>query len=92
MIDNFKNTADRFICMLQDEINEYYCMNGQMPKYIMATTRAYCLMEYYATGGLFTLRDTGRNCTPLFRGIEVRGVSGDGYEVFLCGEPIALKE
>ena len=89
-MDGFKTTADFFINRLLDKIGDYYCMTGEIPKFILVTTGMYWLMENYATRH-FELR-AGSQTVPYFRGIEVRIVSGDGYEVFLAGEPIKMRE
>ena len=90
-VDAFATTAEFFINRLLDKIGDYYCMNGEMPKSILATTKSYWLIENYATR-FFTLREENSQPAPYFRGIEVRIVSGGGYEFFLVGEPITLRE
>lgn len=89
-IDPYITTAELYINKLLDNIRAYYCRHGEMPKFILVTTGMYWLMENYATRH-FALR-AGAQPVPYFRGIEVRIVSGDGYEVFLCGEHIKMRE
>ena len=91
MIDEYAACAKYLIDRLQDEIFDYHLQHGEEPKFIMATARAYSILQHYAEAH-FWLRNTGGQAVPLFKGIEIRAVSGNGAEVFLCGEPISLRE
>ena len=89
-VDAFVTTANLFVNRLLYQICEYENRTGEYPKFIMATTRAYLIMQKYSNQ--FHLTNTGNQLTPRFRNIEIRITSGDGYECFLAGEPISLRE
>ena len=89
-MDMYAATVQRLVNRLLDQIFEYECRYGEPPKCIIASQRAYLLMEHYCRD--ICVRNTASGLTPYFKGIEVRACSGDGYDVFLCGEPITLRE
>ena len=89
-MDMFATSAQHMVNRLLDQIYEYENRHGEPPKCIIASQRAYLLMEHYCRD-LF-LRHTASGPVLSFKGIEVRACSGDGYDVFLCGEPITLRE
>ena len=74
---------------LLDQICEYENRHGEPPKCIIASHRAYLLIENYCID--LCLRHTDMVPAPYFKGIEVRVCSGDGYDIFLAGEPITLR-
>ena len=89
-MDAFYTTATIYINRLRDKIIEYADRNGEYPKCILASMKAYCLLEHYARD--FCAVKTGSGFIVQFHGIEVRAVSGDGYDIFLSGAPITLRE
>ncbi|MBE6977641.1 MAG: hypothetical protein E7438_03255 [Ruminococcaceae bacterium] len=84
------DTVTYLLNRLRDEIYVYESRNGERPKVIMATARAYALIENYAKE--FYVVNAKYCAIPYLFGIEIRAVSGSGYEVFLSGQPIALRE
>lgn len=89
-MDAYLTMSQFFVNRLRDKIYEYEYRHGEKPKFIFATQRAYLILEKYAIDFSF-LKQCGEYIAR-FGGIEIRLVSGDGYEVFLSGEPIALRE
>ena len=89
-MDGFATTSQMLMNRLRDQIYEYVYRNGEPPKFIIVSSRAYWLIENYAKG--FCIRQTRLGPVPYFGNIEVRIVYGDGYEIFLAGEPITLRE
>lgn len=83
-------TTNFFINRLRDMIYEYELRNREKPKFILTTTKAYWFLENYARE--FTLFNGRGTIIAYFNGIEIRMVSGDGCEVFLCGEPLTIRE
>lgn len=83
-------TTTSLLNRLRDEIYVYESRRYEKPKAIMVTARAYALIESYAKE--FYVARADYCAVPYLFGIEVRCVSGAGYEVFLAGPPITLRE
>ena len=86
----FDDSLQWLINRLCDEIYAYQNIHGEEPRFIMVTTKAYWALENYSRY-YFCVKDSALGPIPYFKGIEVRIVSGDGYEIFLAGEPIKLR-
>lgn len=88
-MDMFATSAQHMVNRLLDHIYEYENKYGEPPKFIIVTARAYWLVENYAK--CFFVKKENSGPAPYFKGIEVRICSGNGYDMFLAGEPITLR-
>lgn len=86
-MDALDTFAHQVINKLLEMIVKYEEECGEAPKSIRVSDRAYLLLEQYASENLLLLRDSASGPIAYFKGIEVRIVTGEYYDIFLSGDP-----